>query len=239
MMLENSLFSRDGEPNEDFVEWSGGYELLVHVTSHVYTDEYHDLFSERGGLAWPYLAFLDQDGHVLAQHDGPNTVEGLEESAGRAREMARLAAKARTGDAEAAREVFLARLRMEALSFEEALASFEQLGDELSGDQWAAVQQLLVNKELTEEMGRLQREHGSAFMRELPARAAEFLRAGKMPTNRLARHFFAAVLRHAEREDDRDLAEQLVHKAEELFGDQPAAARMLEQGRDALRDWGG
>ena len=174
---------------------------------------------------------------MLAKHEGAHTIAALRETAAEARDLLAVRRAAADGDAEADVELFVRRLSMEVLSFAEATAHFDRVRDALSDDQVGRARQMLVNQELAEKLNALRREHGAGFMRVLPAEAAEYLRAGKVPTNRLARHFFDAVYGHAKAMQDRELAELAVSKAREVFGDHPSGRPIVERGEALLEAW--
>ncbi|MEE2888628.1 MAG: hypothetical protein VX951_14455 [Planctomycetota bacterium] len=41
--------------------------MFLHITSRIKSEKYPDLLSEKGGRGFPHLAFMDQDGNVLAK----------------------------------------------------------------------------------------------------------------------------------------------------------------------------
>lgn len=236
--LESTLFSRSGAANPDFQRWVADYVPYVHVTSHLYDEPHHDLLTDRGGHAFPTVGFLDADGELLALHDGPLTLAALDETAARARQRLALARRAAGGDDEAATELTLFRLQAEAMSHAEAEAAYRRIRDRLDQEQRTHLEQGLVNKEVTEAIVALQRQYGMAGLQERgPALAAQWLRAGKVPTNTYARYFYPMAWQHARSTDDRALAQQVVDALAEHATDDPRLQPTLESYRHQLEQW--
>ena len=231
------MFSAKSEANEDFQAWSKDYVMFLHVTSRVYTDENHDLFGQRGGLGFPYLACLDETGHVLAQHQGPRTVDGLDATVAKAWDFKLLRKEAAAGDDDARIEIFTRRLAMEALSLEEARAGLNAVADKLSKDQLAEVEQQIVNLEIGDAMNQLRREHGRDVNEFLPAVAASFFEQGKVPNNRLATSYLDAVFTNAREKGDRELAARIVATAKTKLRNDRSGRRLIQQMNQALEDW--
>jgi len=227
------LFSTNGEANEAFGAWSKDYVLFLHITSYVYEDKNHDLFSHRGGFGYPYLAFLDDTGQLLSQVKARD-LHGLAAAAEAARKLQAVRAKADQGDNAAAVQLFRQRLEMDGLSFPEAKATYARLREFIAADARPGVEQLITNREISGALDRLREEHGRDMRKFLPATAAEYFRAGKVPTNRLAGFYFDAVLQHAQSSDDIELARAALAKAEAFYGDDPGAQRTLKSFRAKL-----
>ena len=94
----------------EFPSFADDVVLFCHVTSHVGSDPYQGLLQEKGGGGFPYLAFLDDKGEVIAAHDGPRTLEAFRSTAGTVREYRDLLEKAESGDAEAKTALFFCRI---------------------------------------------------------------------------------------------------------------------------------
>lgn len=75
--------------------------LFVHITSRTEGEPHPNLLSEKGGRGFPYLAFLDARGNLLAAHSGERTVENFRVTLAEAQEFeAFLARTDRTAEEE-------------------------------------------------------------------------------------------------------------------------------------------
>ena len=230
------MFSDKGEANPEFVKWAEDHVLMLHVTSYVFTDPHHDLCADRGGFGYPYVAFLDEDGQWLAGEHGVLDLKECEKLAGAARAMRDLVRTDQDGNDV---KVFTARLRAEALSFEEARARHAQLKSRLSAEQTGEVEQLLVNREIAAELAALRREYPGhrELRRAMAPKVAALFRAGKVPTNRLAPHYMQALFGYALATKDRELYADALAKMEKLFGDDKTYGRALRRYREQLDSW--
>lgn len=223
--------------NPSFVEWAEDYVLLLHVTSYVFSDPHHDLFAERGGFGFPYLAVLDAEGQWLAGEHGVLTLEKCDQLAATARELQALTQAEDDGAARV--KVFTTRLRQEALSLEEARAGRVQLEGLLSDEQAVEIDQLVINREIASELAALRRQYPehSALSRATAPKAAALFRAGKVPTNRLAPHYMQAVFGYAQATKDRQLFADALAKFDELFAENEQYTRALDRYRKQLDAW--
>lgn len=100
-----------------------------------------------GGTGFPTLMFLDAEGRRLLKHDGPRTIGGFEDALTKVQEFLALEKKAAGGDAAAATDVFLRKLRLGWLELEEARKLAGEL-EKVTPKQRAELDQLLVDLEV-------------------------------------------------------------------------------------------
>lgn len=120
--------------------------LFCHVTSQVQTDKHDQLLSQKGGTGFPYLAFLDAEGNVLAKHMGMREVAGFSATAKTAAAFVDLKKKAENGDKAAKSELLVQQLELGHLSADDARAKMKDVA--LSAEQKAKVEALLANAEV-------------------------------------------------------------------------------------------
>lgn len=224
------MFSQKGTTaNPAFVKWAEDYVLLLHVTSYVFTDPHHDLYAERGGFGHPYVAILDAEGQWLAGEHGVLTLDECGALARSAEELQELSAV----------EAFAARLRNEALSYDEAVARREELANEIAEEQRAEIAQLIINREIAAELARMRRQYPKhrELSRAMAPKAAALFRAGKVPTNRLASHYMRALFGYAQATKDRELYAEAVEKLEELYADNGRYRAMVQSYKKQLEAW--
>ena len=126
--LEEGLFS-----DPKFAGWSQDFVLLCHFTTKVRSDPHQTLLAEKGGKEFPYLAFLDPEGSVLAAVKDAPTVESIGKAGTKAREIVATRKKAAAGDKAAMFEVLLSDVegeRVEGLMLDERLKKVGKLSDE-------------------------------------------------------------------------------------------------------------
>ncbi len=213
---------------------------MLHVTSWVFTDKHHDLFSDRGGVGFPYLAFLDEKGGILAVHRDAQTIEALQASAAAAKKMLERRVEAEAGNIDAVIDVYIQRMRMEGMSFREANSMYAAIADALSVEQDREVRQLLVNREVAHRLNELRRKYPGQrgdFRKEVAMATVQLFQADKVPTNDLARHYFAALFGAAEATKNRKLFAAALSVLESKFGDDPRFARTIERQKAVLADW--
>lgn len=183
-----------------FPELAKNYVLYLNVTSHVPTDKDQDLFAKKGGRGFPFIVFLDGEGAVLREHDGPRTVKGLEESAALARARLELVKKAASGDRDAKMQILVEDLEQHRLKVADSDKAVAALG-ELSAQEKKKLDELKRNVEV-EEVVLGVHTHKQAF--DAGKRLLEEHRAGKPePTHGETFHeFWKLVMFYAERAKD-------------------------------------
>ena len=81
MQLEGGALMQD-----DFVRFSKNYVLFAHVTSQVPGDKNQDLLQKKGGTGFPFIAFMDSEGNVIAKHEASRTAYGWARTGEKAKE---------------------------------------------------------------------------------------------------------------------------------------------------------
>jgi len=204
--------------------------LFLHVTSQVEGDEHQELFKQRGGTGFPYLAILDADGELLFGRASRN-VAGFELAMERARktqaQLADLARRSEQGDASARYALFLKRVELLRYSAAEARAAFAGL--KLSEEDRKVAEARLVELDIREVMSTLTKDPQSRIA--AGRTFAKMWAAGTTPADPRTtewRYFYHFVMVHAEAEKDADLFERALEVYKGQFGSNPRSRRTIE-----------
>ena len=122
--------------------------LFCHVTSQVAADKHPQLLSEKGGTGFPYLAFLDAEGNVLAKHLGARDAAGFSATGKSATAFVDLKKKAEKGDKAAQADLLVQQLELGHLSADDARQKMKEVA--LSAEQKAKVEALFADVEVRE-----------------------------------------------------------------------------------------
>jgi len=204
--------------------------LFCHNTSRVETDPYPSLLGEKGGSGFPYLVFMDQNGNVIAKHQGNRSVEAFQTTMGRADEFLALEKKAASGERDAKLDLFLQQLELRHFNLEQANAKRKELG-QLPEETSKKVDGLLIGLEVSQIVGKIQDRKEIA---KVGGPLVKMFEAGRIPTGSDARMFWSVLLMYAEETKDIPLFEKLVARLEQDAGDDPRAKAMAESAKKRL-----
>lgn len=203
--------------------------LFLHVTSHVESDPHQDLLREKGGNGFPYLAWMDADGDVLAQQ-GDRTVEGFQKTYDALQSYLKAKATVEGGDAKAKADLFLASLELGKLSADEARKQMADLS--LSKEQKTKAEQSISDLEVMEAARSMRSPDQQA---EAGKKFAAMLKQGYQPGSKnVAGTFWSAIMTYAEQENDAKLFAKALAVLQKEFGDQPSAKRFLDAAKERL-----
>src|SRR5262249_34706543 len=160
MQLEETVLARP-----EFAEFSKDYVLFFHVTTHIPSDPDGYLFAEKGGVGFPTLMILDENGNTLAKHCGERNMRSVRAMAEEARSFSDLIRHATTGDVAVRYECLCKQLEYGHLEPELARERVKALGD-LSEDREKWLDGAITSRECalafldirkaTDEAGRMQ-----------------------------------------------------------------------------------
>ena len=191
---------------KEFAELGKEVVLFLHVTSHVEGQPHPDLLREKGGDAFPYFAVLDDQGEVVARHQGAPSVAGFRATLAASADYVRLREKAAAGDLDAKARLLIRRLEFGNLSFARAVAERAAL-TELTDDQAARIDRLFTSLEFAEIRASLRRRE------DLPkagAKLAIMKDGGRIPSGRDAIDFWMIISFYAEEQKDAALFREVV-----------------------------
>lgn len=205
---------------KDFQEWSRNCVLFLHVTSRVEGDKYQKLASQRGSVGFPYLAFLDANGDLLAGRVARD-VKSFEFSLNKALEVRKelddLARKSAAGDKEAEKLLFFEKAELLHYSPPEARRAMEGL--ELSEDERKRAEGALVVLEIREAISLLTPDEKTRIA--AGSRFAGMKRAGRLPLDPKKsewRYFYSFIMVYAESEKDAPLFEEALETYKKQYG---------------------
>lgn len=211
--------------------------LFVHITTQIKGEKYGDLLSEKGGNGFPYLVFMDKDGTVLVEHQGPRTVDAFEETGKKAVESLELHKKADAGDKDAKVKVVIADLEAGHIKAAEAKKKLE--GIELTADQKKAFEQGLANgeiRDIVDSYHPTDQASANKAREEIAQKFLERKKAGKpAPTGeREVQMYWMLLMGHAEKVKDAALYEEGYNALEKRFADNPQAKNALAHMKKTL-----
>lgn len=136
------------------MEFSKTVVPFLHVTTRIEGRKDEDLLSRKGGTGFPYFVVLDAQGELLAQHNGPRTVEGFQATVAKGQEFLDLVAKAEAGDEQAQIELAMVEAELGRIDYEAAKKRLE--GRTLTAEQSARLERLRLKSVVMEHLAKLQ-----------------------------------------------------------------------------------
>lgn len=209
------------------------FVLFCHVTSRVDDEPYPDLWHAKGGVAFPYLVFLDAAGEVLAEHQGDHSVADLRATGQRVNRWRELQRKLADGDPALLAESFVLEVELGRIAYPEAVARRPLL--QLSPDLEGRLERALLDQEVMALHASLSSEPEQAV--STYRRLWQLLDAGKIPTQILAqRVLFTDLFADAEQRLDPAAFERVLRAMEQALAERPEYAPILDRYRRQLRD---
>ncbi len=163
---------------ESFGAWSKPYVLFCHITTQIKDKQYDNLLGQKGGRGFPYFAFLDAEGNVIAKHNGERNAEGFGASAKQAVAFVELRTKADGGDKTAKVEFFMKAVEIGYFTRVDAEKRAKEMTD-LTDEQKKKVDQALVGFEVQDIAAAVKDD---ATKIEAGKKFAEMKKAGRVPT---------------------------------------------------------
>lgn len=205
--------------------------LFCHITSKIAGAKDGDLLQKKGGQGFPHIVFMDSDGGVLAEHNGPRDAAGFAKTGEKAATFLDLKAKAAKGDKAAQIDVLLIQLEME--SIEAAQAEKQWAGLKPSPDQAKRFEKLLSSARIMEIARAVRSEEEAVAAGKA---MAELKKAGKpIPDEEPAfQAFWVLLLKHAEAAKDAALFEEAFGKIKEKYGANPGAQNFIMKNQAVL-----
>lgn len=205
-----------------FAAFAKDVVLLCHLTTQVDGDPHQDLLRDKGGTGFPFLAFLDEQGKVLAK-PSERTVAGFRKVLDQLQRIQNLAAQAKT-DPKAAAELLLAQLQLGSVPYAEAQQRKAAL-TEVPSELQPQLDQALLDLEFSHLMTTSRDKAAyAAATEQLVAR----FRSGKRPTGEIARALSTRIMAYASEHKDPDLYEQALTALEQVIGNDKRFTKTLE-----------
>jgi hypothetical protein len=205
----------------------------MNVTTQIQGRKDDHLLAEKGGRGFPYIAFLDDEGGLIAAQPGrERTVEGFQKTlAGTVQAFLDLRAKARSGDATAQIDFALLEGDLGRITFEEVQ---QRLGDgKLSDAQTAKLRGVEASAVLAAAVKELQTVRDEEGFLPVGKKVADAYAQGLMPDGTERRQQFLSVaFNYALATKDAALAtkalDALKPVIKELAGDDPRVADWIK-----------
>ena len=194
------MFSTD-----EFVAWSKKVTLFVHNTSHVDGEPHPRLLYEKGGVGWPTVVMLDDEGRTLDVVGHMTPVQQLENTYDKLMQWKELRSKAENSrDRAVAKELFMMELAMGNRPFAEMLKRRRNLM--FSDNEQKLVEQQLINLQFQETL-RATKDGGEA---DSGKTFVEMFRVGRIPDTKSTTMFWKYQFDYAARQRDVELFEELL-----------------------------
>lgn len=206
---------------------------FVHITSQVEGDPYQTLLQEKGGDGFPYVAFLDAQGQLLAPSEYPPNLENFKTAQKEAEEFRDLMAKAEAGDQGARLPVFKRRIKLRHFSPAQAREKLAELKD-LSAADREELDEAVFGLELGELFKALSRDR-----EKQNALGQKILALGRLPKDRQSQEWVTAtflILLYAESTKDVSTFEAHLKQFEEAYAKDPRFGRAVTDMRKKLED---
>jgi outer membrane PBP1 activator LpoA protein len=219
------LFSDEG-----FLKSAEKYVLFCHITSQVKTDPYQTLRNEKGGTVYPYLAFLDFDGTLLASLSWPPSLKKIESAAAQVASYYETRKKADSGDKAAKFDLLMFEVEFGKIKFEDAQAQVKDMG-ELTKEQQAR----MLDAEVISIVKPIKHNDKTA-LRQAGKKFLEMKTQGRIPVgDKALQAFWICIMDYAEAEKDAALFEEALNALKEKHGNNPDAKPFFEKKEEALR----
>jgi len=210
--VENGLFS-----SEDFASWSRDYVLYLHISTRIEGREHEGLFRAKGFTGFPTLAFLDDEGGLIAKHAGARVIPGIEKTAGKGKAYTALREKAAAGDQAAVQHLFVADLELSRYDFTMGTLKLGVLRKEMPAKLRERADQLLVDVQYNELRRRLSKDlvaglDRKEYTRRYQALNMDFYRSGFLPSGRATLSILMGVMSNAFQSKDEALLAQALEK---------------------------
>jgi hypothetical protein len=131
------------------VKFSKDYVLFCHITTMIPGDKHGDLLEEKGGNAFPFLAFMDAEGSVIAIHTEDRTPAEFAKTGEKAKSFVQAKVKAEKGDPEAKIDFVILQLSFGQIKSEDARKKVTEAGTPTK-DQQAKLEAELLNAWVSE-----------------------------------------------------------------------------------------
>ena len=181
------------------MKFSKDYVMFCHITTAIPGEKHGELLQEKGGQGWPYFAFMDAEGNVIARHDDEPAGPAFAKTGEKAKAFLSLKAKAETGDKPAQVDFLLAQLELGLINPADAEQKFKEATP--SKEQEAKYAGLLMNVTVMKDVDALENNDQE---KALGKKYYDHFKAGKpAPTNDQAMQwYYVSVLEHSEEKKD-------------------------------------
>jgi hypothetical protein len=226
-----------------FAEFGKQVVLLYHLTSLVREDDYQDLMQKKGGRGYPYVAFLDDKGEVVAAGstlppadkpaDKPDSaVAGWTTTLRDLTQWRESKRKVDGGDKSARKALLLAELALGKTNAKDVRARLKDIGT-LTKDERGRIDLALVNLDARDLVEQSQTRAG---LMTAGKKLVEMKQTRRIPTEGyLPIQFWTALVNYGIEIRDWRLCEDSIGEFKKGAKDQPALLKTVETLEDTLR----
>ncbi|MEZ5966446.1 MAG: hypothetical protein R3F56_21600 [Planctomycetota bacterium] len=210
---------------EEFAAWSKKVVLFLHNTSRVADEPYPNLLFEKGGIGFPTMSFLADDGTLLKQVGHVTPVAQLEQAYQDLLAWQKLRATVEAGEGGSAAELELFRTELAMGNRPYAEMAERRAKLPIADADAEKVDQQLVNLQFGEILRDTPRDQQHVGGEKFVA----MFRAGRLPDTSTETSFWQYIFAHAAREKDTALFEEVLDHLKKAKADDPRLARYLKQ----------
>lgn len=207
--------------------------MFLHITTRIPGKKHDGMLSDKGGQGFPYLAWLDSNGDVLAKQDD-RSIEGFAKSGKAVSKYVDLKARFDGGDTSLATELFLVEMDLGKHEYEAAKEKAASL--KLTDEQKTQVDGMLFGLEIAWRVGQLPRLRRGASAEDQEDFKAKklavadvfqgYLEAGKYPADDMTAYRMSEpIMFKAMTNKDAALFEKVLARLKKQAGDNPMFAR--------------
>ena len=190
--------------------------LFCHITTQIQGEKHGDLLEQKGGNAFPFLAFMDADGNVIAVHNEDRTAVEFAKTGEKAKSFVEAKVKAEKGDPSAKIDFIILQLSFGQIKADAAQKQIKEAGVPTK-EQQAKVEAELLNASIMETVKGVDSQEG---MKAVAKKFYEMHKAGKpAPTSSQAvQAYFILALGAADELKDVETFAALLKILKEKFG---------------------
>ena len=200
---------------------------FLHVTTRIADRKHEGLLSEKGFGGFPSLAFMDAQGEVVGKPQG-RTVEAFQKTLAALESRADLAKRIEAGETGLELELLFVEHTLGAITPEDFAARAEDC-ENLTADQQARIDQILVDNEISQWAGAARR--GGPGLETAGATFLQMLDDGKRPSSdlRYSGGFWSVLARWAPSQSDSALARRIAKEMRKDMAEHAAFVKMADE----------
>ena len=206
---------------------------FCHITTHVEGEKHADLLEQKGGQGFPHIVFMDSEGNVLAEHNGPRNAEGFAKTGEAAKAFMALREKAAKGDPAAKADLLVQQVKMGHVTADAAEKQAAEM--KLTPEQKSALEGAVVDARVM-EIARGVRSNEAA--QEAGKKFLAMHKAGKPgPSSEEAMQpYWIMLMMAAEEAKDVEAFETGLKTLKTKFADNPRAQAFFKKQEEKLKE---
>jgi hypothetical protein len=219
---------------DDFAKFSKEVVLFLHITTMIPGEKYGNLLEEKGGVAFPWIVFMDATGDIILEHQAERTAEAFGKSAERAKKWIALKEKSEKGDGPAKIDFATLQLTLGKMTVADAGKLMKE-GGTPTKEQQAEWDAIVVNAQIREDLKALKSEADVAVLAQ--KYYARFKEGKPLPTANFAlQNYLVCVLDASEAAKDAATFAAALAPLKEKFGKVEQNAPFFEEREKMLKE---